>query len=166
MGEGSLSQLATQGKVCAALPQGLNNPSVVRGVHNDGNVGVVLGRGSNHRWATDVDLLDGFIALCSSSDGLNKWIEVHHDQLEWLDVQVLELVDVIGEAQIRQKPAVNLGVKSLHAAIERLWKTSDLTDFNNRKTCIGYLLGGGACRNNLNPLSHQSFCQIKQASFV
>jgi hypothetical protein len=46
----------------------------VRGVNNDGNVRVVLGRCSNHRWATDVDLLDGLIALCSGSNGLNKWV--------------------------------------------------------------------------------------------
>ncbi len=47
---------------------------VVFGLHNDGNVSVILGSGPDHRGTADIDVLDAIVEARAASHGRLKWV--------------------------------------------------------------------------------------------
>ena len=72
--------------------KGLNDFTVFRWVHHDRNIGVVLRRGTNHGWPTDVDLVDHIFALGARSHGLNERVKIHNDKFEGFDAKFAKLL--------------------------------------------------------------------------
>lgn len=135
-------------------------------VHDDGHRSMVLRRSAHHGWASDIDLLDGVIVGSARSNGLREWVEVHDDELEWLDVQLLELIQVILLASIGKDARVHTWVERLDSAFEDLRESRQLFHLDDWHTGGGNLLGGGAGRDDLDTRFVQSLGQVFQAGLV
>jgi hypothetical protein len=77
--------------------------SVLRRVHDHADVSVVLGRGSDHGRTPDVDQLDARLR--------GERIEVHDEQADGVDAELLELGSVLGLVDVRQEPGVDGGME-------------------------------------------------------
>ena len=108
---------------------------VVRRIANDSHIVVVLRCRAQHRWATYINLLDGF---CHSStlfgDGLAEWIEVHAHEVDELDTVLLQCLEVRWLIAASEKTAVHLWVKGLNATVADLWETRYIADTDSFNT--------------------------------
>ena len=93
---------------------------VRRGLDDDGDGGVVLGRRADHRGAADVDLLDHVVGRSPRGHSRGERIQVNDDEVEGLDAQVRELVAVRLEAPVGKDARVNAWVQRLDPAVEAL----------------------------------------------
>ncbi len=75
----------------AALAHGIERGVVACGIDHHRHRCVVLGRGANHRWAADVDLLDDVVLRGARCHGRGERVQVDHHKVERLDAQLLEL---------------------------------------------------------------------------
>ena len=110
---------------------------------------VLRGR-THHRWATDVDLIDNGIALCTRLHGLHEWVEVHDDELKWFNLHRIELTLVRDESQVGKQTGMDARVQSLYATIERFGKPGYFRDFDNRDAGFCDGLGGRTGRDNFD----------------
>ena len=93
---------------------------------------VVLGRGPHHRRPADVDLLHALVRRRAGGDRLGERVEVRHDEVERLDLEVGQLLDVGVEAAIRQDARVHAGVQGLDPAVETLGEAGQVLDPGDR----------------------------------
>ena len=98
---------------------------ITRGFDNHGNAGVVLGRGPHHGRSADVDLLHTLVNLGPGVHRLAERIEVHHDQIERVDLQPLERRNMLGVAGVGQQAGMDMGMKSLDTAVQHFRKSRD-----------------------------------------
>ena len=102
---------------------------------------MVLGGRPDHRGAADVDLLDDLVRRRARGDRLLERVEVGDQQVERLDVQVFELLYVVGVAPVGEQPGVHLRVQGLDPAVQALGEAGELLDLHDR-----YAGGGDAGR--------------------
>ncbi|SHX03073.1 Uncharacterised protein [Mycobacteroides abscessus subsp. abscessus] len=118
----------------ATVPDGGQHAVVPQRVHDDGDARVVLRRGADHRRATDVDLLDALVLGRARRHGLRERIQVHHDEFERLDTELIERGEVLGLAGVGQQAGVHTRVQSLDPAVQHLRETRDLFDGSHRNS--------------------------------
>ena len=136
------------------------------GVDDDGDRRVVLRGGPHHRRAADVDLLDALVGARARGDRLGERVEVHHDQVERRDAELLELGDVLGLAAVGQDPRVHGGVQRLHPAVQALGEAGDLLDRRDRDAGLGDPARGGAGAHQLDAGRGQPGGQLLDAGLV
>ena len=141
---------------CAVMPR--------RG--DDGNVRVVLRRGSHHGRATDVDLLDAFVDIGAGRHRLIEGVEVDDDELERRDAQLCEFALVLGFAQIGEEPAMDVGMQGLHPALKALGESRHIVHSGHRAACPGDYLGRRPCRHDLDSGGNQPPCELLKARLV
>src|SRR5699024_240847 len=90
---------------------GIGDVTVLGGVDDDGHGRVVLRGGADHGRAADVDLLDAGVEVGAGGDGRGERVQVHHDQLERLDAEVVELREVVVLAGVGEDPGVDARVQ-------------------------------------------------------
>ena len=116
----------------AARRDRVEHVGVVRRRGDDGDVRVVLGRRAHHRRAADVDLLDAVVDARARGDRLLERVQVHHDELEREDAEVLELLAMRVLAKVGQQAAVDVRVERLHPAVQRLREPRDVAHRRDR----------------------------------
>ena len=87
---------------------------------------MILSGRAHHRRAADIDLFHAAIEVRARSDGLAEGVQVDHDELERLYLELGELVEVFFLAGIGQDAGVNARVQRLDAAFQALWEAGEL----------------------------------------
>ncbi len=133
--EGLEGQLAARRFAEATVTaQFVEQRSVIRGIDGNRHVGVVLGRGANHRRAADVDLLD---RLCEGDVGIRNGglerVEVDGDQIDRPDLLLLEISLVSLVIPTGENPAVDSRVERLDPPAEHFGATRELCDVDHRE---------------------------------
>src|SRR5699024_5300301 len=80
-------------------------------VDRDGDGGMVLRTGPDHRGTTDIDLFDTFVAVGTRGDGFGERVQVRDHQVDRGDIQVRERCDVVRIADVGQQAAVDMRVQ-------------------------------------------------------
>src|SRR5581483_5386305 len=137
VGGGVYERLGRQGLALlvgeAAVLGRLEGTRVVGTVGDDRDARVVLRRRTHHGRAADVDLLDAVIDAGAGGDRGRERVEVHHDEVERLDAELLDLGDVLRQAAVGQDPGVHPRVERLHAAVEALGEAGEVLDLRDRQ---------------------------------
>ena len=145
---------------------GIEHVGVPRRRRDDGDVGVVLRRRPHHGGAADVDLLDAVVDPGSGGHRLLERVEVHDDQLEREDAEVLELLPMGVLAQVGEQPAVDVRVERLHPAVERLGEARDIADRSDGYAGGSDGAGGGPRRDDLDAGEREAACQLLEPGLV
>ena len=109
-----------------ALGQRGEHVGVPGRLDDDGHRPVVLGGGPDHRGAADVDLLHALLRRGAGGDRSLERVQVHHDQLEWLDAELGQLRLVRGVRGVREQARVHLGMQRLDPPVEALGEAGQL----------------------------------------
>ena len=159
-------QLLPLGQREAALAHGGQHLVVAGRVDDDGDRRVVLRRGTDHRRAADVDLLDALVGAGAGGDGLGERVEVHDDEVERRDPELLELRHVLGLAAVGEDAGVHRRVQRLHPAVQALREAGDLLDRCHGHPGVGDPPGGGARAHQLHAGGGQAAGQLLDAGLV
>jgi hypothetical protein len=130
--------------------QFVEHGGIVIGFDDHGHVGVVLGRGTDHRRPTDVDVFDAVVVIRAPGDGRLEWIKIHHQEIDRLDVVRLHRGGVFLVGADRQQPAMHTGMQSLDAAVHHLGKTGKIGNVGNIQPRILQCLGGATGGNEVD----------------
>ncbi len=122
---------------------------IVTGIGDNRHGGAVLRRTTNHGRSADVDLLDGGRLIRTGTDRIREWIQIHDNQVERLDAELLQLRGMVLVRHIGENAGMDMRVKGLDAAIEALRKTSDLRDLGHLDAKLGKTLRSGTGGNHL-----------------
>ncbi len=151
----------------AALAQLGQHRVVVGGIRHHAHVGVVLGRGAEHRRAADVDLLDGVgqrdVGL--RHGGLER-VEVHHHQVDGLQLVLLEIRLVALVIAPSEQAAVDARVQRLHAAAEHLGATRQGLDVHHLEPGLAQRARGAAGGHQLDAELGQGAGELDEARLV
>mmetsp|Transcript_50539 Transcript_50539/g.123252 ORF Transcript_50539/g.123252 Transcript_50539/m.123252 type:complete len:413 (-) Transcript_50539:57-1295(-) len=128
----------------------LDHPSVLLGVSDDDDRGVVLGGGADHGGAADVDVLDTHCEVAALLDVLLKGVQVDDEHVDLVDPVVRARLLVLGVAADREEAAVHLGVQRLDAPVHHLGELGVVRHIGNREAGIGEGLGGAAGGEDLH----------------
>ena len=135
-------------------------------VHHNGHRRVVLRGGAHHGRAADVDLLHAGIEVGSGGHGLGERVQVHNDQLEGLDTQVLQLLQVVFLTGVGQDSCVHARVQGLHAAFQHLRESGQRFNLGHGHSGFRDLLGGGTGGDDVHARGVQPLGQLLQAGLV
>jgi len=114
---GGISQPTVDPELC-------QQPLVVARIDDDPDVGVVLGRRTDHGRPTDVDQLDARIR--------RERVEVAHHQVDGRDAPLAEVLHVGRVGPVSQDPGVDHGVEGLHPSTQHLRRLCDLSHPGHR----------------------------------
>ena len=115
---------------------------VVARVDHDGNVVVILRCRPNHRRSTDIDVFNHRSRGRTTRNGGGKRIQVHDNEIEWLDTQLRQLIDVRVVSAVGEDATVNGGVKSFDTAVKRFGKARHLAHLGDIDTRVANRLTG------------------------
>ena len=118
---------------------------------DDRNGPEVLRRRPQHRWPSDVDLLDGLLLRDVASDGLLERIEVDADKVYRADVLIHELSHVVGVFEVGEDAAVDFRVQRLDPPAEYLRRPRHLRDRDDSQSGLRESLRRAAGRDDLKP---------------
>ena len=108
--------------------QRIEHRGIVGGVGDDGDIGVVLGRGADHRRAADVDVLDDRRVVGAGAADLLERVEVDDDEIDRLDAVIVHRLGVLGVVAHAEQAAMHRRVQRLDAAVHDLGKAGELGD--------------------------------------
>ena len=137
-----------------ALPMFISSAFEHRGivgrVGDDGDIGVVLGRGADHRRAADVDVLDDRgIVGAGAADFLER-VEIDDDEVDRLDAVLAHRRRMLGIVAHAEQPAMHRRMQRLDAAVHDLGKAGELGDVAHGDAGLGDRLGRAAGRDQLD----------------
>jgi len=136
-------------------------------VGDDGDEGVVLGRGADHGRAADVDVLDGvFQGTAGFGDGGDERVQVDADQVDVTDAVLLHGGHMLGQVAPAQDAAVDLGVQGLHAAVQHLGEAGVVRHVDHRQAGVPDGLGGAAGGEHLDPRLAERAGEVEEAGLV
>ena len=140
---------------------------VVRRVDDDGDVGPVLGRCTQHRRAADVDILDRVLERAVGARGrLRERVQVDHQQVDRADPVLGERGHVRRQVAPSQQAAVDTRVQRLDAAVEHLRESGQLGDLGYREAGLGEQSRGAAGRQQPHTLRVQGAREVEHAGLV
>ena len=116
----------------APRAQGLDHPRIVARIDHHRDARVILGGSTDHRRPTDIDLLDAFIGTRTRCHRAGEGVEVDDDEIEGGNAELLELLDVIGQAHVREEPRVDTGMQGLDPAVQAFGEAGEIGDRRDR----------------------------------
>src|SRR6266404_1225707 len=130
-------------------------------------VGEILRCTAQHRWAADVDHLDGlrFGDALLRGDLLER-IEIDADEIEGLDLVLFERREIVVTVAAREDPSVDARVQRLDAAAEHLGRFGDRFDTPDGQTELFEVGGGAAARDELPAELGETTCEHVETGFV
>src|SRR4029450_1240402 len=141
LASGLLRDVATRAEL-------LQHPSVALGPTYGDDVCVVLGRAPQHRWAADVDHLDGVLLLDAvPTCDLREPIETDTDEVERDDPVLPQGGHVLGVVRPGEDGGMDPRVEGLHAPSEHFRDLRQVLDQRRLDAVFGELLGGPAARD-------------------
>ena len=90
------------------------------------------------------DLLDAVVDAGARRHGRGERVEVHHDEVERLDAELLDLGDVLGQPTVGQDAGVHARVKRLHPAVEALREAGEVLNLGHGEAELRDQLSGTA----------------------
>ena len=113
----------------------LKHSGIVGRIHDHGHALPVLGGAAQHGRTADVDVLHGiFHGHIGFGDGLAEGIQVHTNQVDFLDAVFLQGLHVGGHVAAGQQGTVNLGMQGLHPTVANLRETGYIAHARHGKT--------------------------------
>ena len=82
---------------------------------------IVLGGGTEHGGAANVNVFHTLRKICSTSDCLPKWIQIDNDEINGMDSICSQVFIVTMVASDRENTAVNFGMQRLYSPAENFW---------------------------------------------
>jgi hypothetical protein len=168
MGEGFFRQIETGG-IAQGAAVGLHfvdQTGVIGRIGDDGDVFVVFCRGTHHRRAADVDVLDGVVQRVRLRHGLHERIEVDADQVDVTQLMLVHGRHMRVVVAHCQDAGVDLGMQRLDAAIEHFRKAGEFRDILDRQPRIADRLGSTAGGQQFDTLRGQRTGKVDQAGFI
>ena len=139
---------------------------VVGDVDDHGDVGVVLGRGADHRRAADVDVLDHLVERRRATQRVLERIEIDDQQIDRRDAVGDHRRLVGGLAADRQQAAVDARMQRLQPAVHHLGKSGQLGDVDDLEAGLRQRRGGAAGRDDLDAARFERLAQFDEAGLV
>ena len=99
-------------------------------------------------------------------DGVDERVEVHDDELERLDAELVELLAVVLEPQVGEDAGVHARVQRLDPAVEALGEAGELLDLGHRDAGGGDLAGGRAGGDELDARGVQAAGELLEPGLV
>ncbi|MND65529.1 hypothetical protein D3C80_569000 [compost metagenome] len=158
-------QVETLGVGQAAGLEAFEDTGVVAGIDHDGDVLVVLRRGTDHGRTADVDVLDGGgqVAVRLGDGGL-EGVEVDRDQVDRLDAVLFHHRAV--EIATAEDAAVDLRVQGLHATVHHFREAGVVGDFHGGDGVVLEQLVGAAGGEDLHAEGSQFTGELDDAGLV
>ncbi len=114
---------------------------VILNVNNSGDVTVVLRGGTDHRGATNVDVLDAGVIIRTGGNGGFKWVEIHNQQVDRPDTMLVHRSHMRRVRAQSQQTTVHFGMQRLHAAIHHFRKTGVFAHVDDGNAGLAQRLG-------------------------
>src|SRR5580700_5953489 len=112
---------------------------------DDGNVVKILGGGADHRWSTDVDVLNQlFERHARLGGGFFEGVEIDHDHVDRLDAMLGYGGGVRGILAAMQDASVNFGMQRLDATVEHFREAGEVGDVFDCYAGVAEELGGAS----------------------
>ena len=132
------------GKFQTCLPAGMtiglelgNDCRIVLRIDHNRHALPILGRTSDHRWASDVDVLDGiFHRHIRLGYGLTEWIEVDTHQVNSAYSVVFQLLHVVWNIPSRQQGPVDFRMEGLDSAVADFGEAGYIAYARHRQPCL------------------------------
>ena len=145
----------------------LENLCIVRRVAHYGHILVVLCCRTQHRRATDIDVLDSLSHLYALlGNGLTEWVEVDADHIDELDTILAQRLEVALQIATSQQTTVHLWVQGLYTTITDFWETCYIADADGLHSILLQKALGTACSDNLPAKRLQTADKLNQACLV
>jgi hypothetical protein len=140
---------------------------VVGGIHDDADVGAVLRRRADHGGPADVDLLHGLRqGHVRLRDGGLERIQVHHDQVDLLQVVAGEVRTVAFVVAPGEHAAVDAGVQRLDATAEHLGAARQRLDVDHLEPRLAQRARGATRRDELDAEFGQPAREVDETALV
>ena len=134
---------------------------------DDRDIGVILGRGADHRRTADVDLLDELVERDARTlRGRRKRIEVHHHELERADRRGAQRVAVLVAPGIREDPGMDAWMQCLDAPVEHLRKPGHTGDVGHGQARVAQCSRRAARRHELEAEPDESGTERDESGLV
>ncbi len=135
--------------------------AVLRRVHHDGYVFIILGSRAHHGRAADVDIFNGFFAgHIRLRDGFTEGIEVHSHQVDAGDAVFFHGFHVFRIVTDGEDAAVNFRMQGLYAAVHHFRETGHFGNGLHRNAGVGDGFHGAAGGNNFHAQLMKSLCKF------
>ena len=139
---------------------------IVFDIHHHGHPIMVLGGGTGHGWATDIDILDsGFEIGATRHRGLER-IKIADQKIDAFDAMGAHRLGMILLVAQRQKAAMHIGMQRLHPPVHHLGEIRDLGDIGHLEPRIAQRLGGAAGGDEADAVLGQALGEVDQSGLV
>ena len=140
---------------------------VVSRIDDNQHILKILRCRSHHARSADVDLvnerLEGNVGL---GCGLDKRVEIHHDDVDGNDFVLPQRRHVVGPAAPRENAAMNRGMQRLDSTVHDFWKPRHRRDADYRHTIRFERASSAAGRHKLIADGSECAGEWKQACLV
>ena len=141
--------------------------SVIGWIDNNGNALVIFGGAADHRWATDVDILDRFGQRhIRFGDRLFKWVKVNDQKIDRLEALVASLLFMFRVASLVEQAAVHTRVQSFHPSFQHLGEPRETGNLADRDLFLTQEFRRATGGNNIDTLFFESAGEVGNASLV
>ena len=140
---------------------------VIGRVGDNRHTGVVLGRGTHHGRAADVDILDG-VCQCHAclGDRRCKGVEIHAHQIDGGNVVLCQGGQVFRQVAAGEDAAMHLGVQGLDTPVEHFREAGVIADLRHCQTRIAQQPGRAAGGQQFHALCSQPLGKFENAPLV
>mmetsp|Transcript_96182 Transcript_96182/g.248706 ORF Transcript_96182/g.248706 Transcript_96182/m.248706 type:complete len:588 (-) Transcript_96182:9-1772(-) len=145
----------------------LDERAVLLRARDDGHEGVVLGRGTDHARAADVDVLNARGEVRGVLlHGLVEGVEVHDGQVDRPDAVLAHLVLVLVVAARGEQAAVDLRVQGLDAAVQDLRRAGVVRNVLDGAAELPELRRGAARGEHVHLVVREELAELLDARLV
>ena len=139
---------------------------IIGRISQNGDEGVILGRRTYHRRATNIDILDHLVPIGAAPPGRLERIEIDNDQIDRTDRVSLHRGGMFGIVAYCQQAAVHLGVQRLDPPVHHFGKAGELRNIAHRQPRIAQRPSRAAGGHQFHPAPAQCLAQFDQAGLV
>ena len=132
--------------------------SVIGGIGYDRHAFEILGGGTNHGGAADVDIFDQFFSGDAGlARGSRERIEIYHHHVDGGDAVIGDLLQILGQAAAVQDSPVDFGMQRFHPSAQHFRPAGDLRNVAHREPSIAQQTRGATGGDNFDGQSGQAF---------